>query len=65
MNRATAHRLLGTLESRGYLQRNPDTLKYRLGVRVFDLGARPIQQRSRQHDAGAKEADHRRKSRGL
>lgn len=40
MNRATAHRLLTTLEARGYVQRDRDTRKYSLGVRVFDLGAR-------------------------
>lgn len=40
INRATARRLLSTLEARAYLRRNPDTRKYSLGVRVFDLGAR-------------------------
>jgi DNA-binding IclR family transcriptional regulator len=40
MNRATAHRLLTTLEERGYVQRSRDSRKYSLGVRVFDLGAR-------------------------
>jgi DNA-binding IclR family transcriptional regulator len=40
MSRATAHRLLTTLEARRYLQRDRETRKYSLGVRVFDLGAR-------------------------
>lgn len=40
MSRATAHRLLKTLEARRYLQRDRETRKYSLGVRVFDLGAR-------------------------
>jgi DNA-binding IclR family transcriptional regulator len=40
LNRTTAHRLLKTLEARGYLQRGADNRKYRLGVRVFELGAR-------------------------
>jgi DNA-binding IclR family transcriptional regulator len=40
LNRATAHRLLTTLEARGYVQRHEETRKYSLGVRVFDLGAR-------------------------
>jgi IclR family acetate operon transcriptional repressor len=40
INRATAHRLLTTLEARGYVQRNAETRRYSLGVRVFDLGAR-------------------------
>ena len=32
--------VLTALEDRGYLQRAPDGHKYRLGVRVFELGAR-------------------------
>ena len=39
LNRTTAHRLLTTLEGRGYLQRGADSRKYRLGVRLFELGA--------------------------
>lgn len=40
VNRATAHRLLRSLESRGYVQRSAETRRFSLGVRVFDLGAR-------------------------
>jgi DNA-binding IclR family transcriptional regulator len=40
MNKATAHRILNTLESRGYVQRSPDQRKYSLGVKVFELGSR-------------------------
>jgi DNA-binding IclR family transcriptional regulator len=39
LNRTTAHRLLATLERRGYLQRSVNSRKYSLGVRVFELGA--------------------------
>lgn len=39
MNKATAHRLLKTLESRGYVQKSLEYQKYSLGVRVFELGA--------------------------
>ena len=39
-NRTEAQHVLTVLEARGYLQRTPDGRKYRLGVRVFDLGAR-------------------------
>jgi DNA-binding IclR family transcriptional regulator len=39
MNKATAHRLLATLEARGYVERTSDGRKYRLGVRAFELGA--------------------------
>jgi DNA-binding IclR family transcriptional regulator len=40
MNKATVHRLLATLEPRGYVQRNSGNRKYGLGVRLFELGAR-------------------------
>jgi DNA-binding IclR family transcriptional regulator len=39
MNKATAHRLLATLEARGYVERTADRRKYHLGVRAFELGA--------------------------
>jgi DNA-binding IclR family transcriptional regulator len=38
MNKATVHRLLATLEARGYVERASDGKKYRLGVRAFELG---------------------------
>ena len=38
LNKATAYRLLSTLESRGYVKRNPGTRKYSLGIKVFELG---------------------------
>jgi IclR family transcriptional regulator, KDG regulon repressor len=36
--KSTAHRLLTTLCSRGLAERNPDTGRYRLGMRLFELG---------------------------
>jgi IclR family transcriptional regulator, KDG regulon repressor len=39
MNKATAYRLLSTLEERGYVERSPESRKYRLGVRAFELGS--------------------------
>jgi hypothetical protein len=38
LNKATAYRLLSTLEERGYVERLPESRKYRLGVRAFELG---------------------------
>jgi IclR family transcriptional regulator, KDG regulon repressor len=38
LNKATAYRLLATLEERGYVERAPESRKYRLGVRAFELG---------------------------
>lgn len=39
LNKATAYRLLSTLEERGYVERLPESRKYRLGVRAFELGS--------------------------
>ncbi len=39
LNKATAYRLLATLETRGYIERAPDGRKYRLGARTLGLGA--------------------------
>ncbi|MBN1148210.1 MAG: IclR family transcriptional regulator [Anaerolineales bacterium] len=39
LNKATAYRLLATLENRGYIERAPDGRKYRLGARTLELGA--------------------------
>lgn len=36
--KSTAHRLLATLCSRDLAERNPDTGRYRLGMRLFELG---------------------------
>jgi IclR family transcriptional regulator, pca regulon regulatory protein len=38
LTRSTAHRYVATLASLKYLQQDPLTRKYRLGVRVLDLG---------------------------
>jgi DNA-binding IclR family transcriptional regulator len=39
MSKATAYRLLGTLQQRGYIDRSPDGKKYRLGARLLELGS--------------------------
>ena len=39
MSKATAYRLLSTLVNRGYLVRSAENRKYRLGVRIFELGS--------------------------
>lgn len=38
LSRSTAHRYVATLATLGYLQRDPDTKRYRLGPKVLDLG---------------------------
>ncbi|MBO8172079.1 MAG: IclR family transcriptional regulator [Bacillaceae bacterium] len=37
LNKSTVFRLLQTLERKGFLVRNPDTEKYRLGLRMWEL----------------------------
>lgn len=39
MHRTTLFRILGTLQARGYVSRDPDTDGYRLGVRVLSLAS--------------------------
>jgi IclR family pca regulon transcriptional regulator len=38
LNRSTTHRYVSTLKALGYLEQDAPTRKYRLGVRVLDLG---------------------------
>ena len=39
LNKTTTYRILKTLEANGYISRTPSGRGYRLGVRVFELGA--------------------------
>ncbi|WP_335443458.1 IclR family transcriptional regulator [Neobacillus drentensis] len=38
LSKSTIHGIIKTLEYRGYLQQNPDDLKYKLGLKLFELG---------------------------
>lgn len=38
MGLSTVHRILATLKSRGYVIQNQQTTKYRLGIKLFELG---------------------------
>jgi IclR family KDG regulon transcriptional repressor len=38
LNKTTAKRLISNLATRGYLQQDPQTRKYQLGMRLFELG---------------------------
>jgi DNA-binding IclR family transcriptional regulator len=38
LNKTTAKRLIANLTARGYLQQDPETRKYHLGMRLFELG---------------------------
>jgi DNA-binding IclR family transcriptional regulator len=37
--KSTTVRLLSILEERGYLERSPDTERYRIGIRAFEIGS--------------------------
>jgi DNA-binding IclR family transcriptional regulator len=39
LGRSTAHRLLSTLENRGFVEQNPNTGKYKLGIKIVNIGA--------------------------
>ncbi|GAB7386866.1 IclR family transcriptional regulator [Bacillaceae bacterium] len=39
LNKSTVYRLLASLENKGFLLRNPETEKYRLGFRIWELSA--------------------------
>lgn len=45
-SKATAHRLLNTMIDLGYVERDPDTERYGLSLKLFCLGAQSIQGRS-------------------
>ena len=38
LNKTTAKRLMSNLTDRGYLQQDPETKRYQLGLRLFELG---------------------------
>jgi IclR family KDG regulon transcriptional repressor len=38
LSKSTAHGIIKTLEHRGYLEQNPIDLKYKLGLKLFELG---------------------------
>ncbi|KZE38999.1 IclR family transcriptional regulator [Bhargavaea cecembensis] len=38
LSKSTVHGIIKTLEYRGYLQQDPESLKYRLGIKLFELG---------------------------
>lgn len=54
IHKSTMHRLLGTLESKCFVQRDPETGRYRLGTRLLELASLVVehsnlQQRARPH----------------
>jgi len=44
LHKATAYRLLKVLEFQGFVRKDPNSGKYRLGMKLFELGHRAIEQ---------------------
>lgn len=44
LHKTTAHRIAQVLESRGLLRRGPNSNRYRLGLHLYDLGCRALDQ---------------------
>src|SRR5262249_21388662 len=44
LHKSTVHRFLVSLEAGGLVERNPRTSRYRLGLRIFELGGLVLQQ---------------------
>jgi len=42
LHKTTTHRIAHVLESRGFLRRSPDSTRYRLGLHLYDLGYRAL-----------------------
>lgn len=42
LHKSTIHRLIMVLEGHGLVEKNPDTGRYRLGLRLFELGSKAI-----------------------
>ncbi|AUW93420.1 MAG: IclR family transcriptional regulator [Sulfobacillus thermosulfidooxidans] len=49
--KSTAHRLLGTMMKRGYVEQDAETGKYKLGFTVADLGMRLLSSIDMRHEA--------------
>lgn len=42
LNKSTAYGLVNTMVSKGYLEQNPSTKRYRLGIKLFEMGSTMI-----------------------
>ena len=51
LNKTTVHRLLRAMEKFDLIERNPDSDRYRLGLKLHDLGARAVESRTLRTEA--------------
>lgn len=42
LHKSTVHRLVSVLECNGYVDKNPDNGRYRLGLRLFEMGSKAV-----------------------
>lgn len=49
--KSSAHRMLSTLASRGFVEQNPDTGRYRLGMHLYELGQLSVSRSRLRHSA--------------
>jgi len=51
LNKTTVHRLLNAMENFELIEKNPDNERYRLGLKLHDLGAKAIESRTLRSEA--------------
>ena len=51
LNKTTVYRLLSAMEKFELVEQNPDNDRYRLGLRLHELGTRALESRTLQHEA--------------
>ena len=51
LDKATVHRLLKAMQKFELIERNPETEKYRLGIKLHELGTKAVQSRTLQSEA--------------
>ena len=51
LNKTTVHRLLNAMERFELIEKNPDTDRYRLGLKLHELGTRAVESRTLQGEA--------------
>jgi len=51
LHKATTHRIITTLLNFGYMERSPDGQKYRLGIRLTELGLKVVRQMDLRREA--------------
>jgi len=51
LNKTTVHRLLNAMENFELIEKNPDNERYRLGLKLYDLGTKAVESRTLRSEA--------------